>query len=89
MYRRFWLNKGRGVAFMVVDVKDEVQGKKYVDIDVTISDCSRQIALDFAATKANKNERLRKLRGIIKALQEVEQVLANYKFGKGRGNDFD
>lgn len=87
MYKRLWLNRQRGRAFVEVDVQNEVVGKRYMDASVTIADCDRRISLDFAATKVTRGEKLQKVRRLIAALQDVEQALVDYKFGKGRNID--
>lgn len=83
MYKRFFLNADRGTAFVEADVKDATPKKKYLEADVAIADCGRRISLEFSCNKSTRNARLRKLRKLISALQEVESALENYEFGKG------
>jgi hypothetical protein len=87
MYKRFWLNRGRGHAFMEASV-DDFQGKTYVDVNVIIADCTRHVDIDLGCDAKGRKERLRKVRSMIAALQEVEKALAEYKFGKAKRHEF-
>jgi hypothetical protein len=87
MYKRFWLNRGRGHAFMEISV-DDFQGKTYIDADVVIADCTRHVDIDLGCDKKGRKERLRKVRSMIAALQEVEKALTEYKFGKAKRHEF-
>lgn len=88
MYKRFWLNKHKGRALMIVDVADDLQGKRHLDASVEVGDCGRSVNLDFDCNKKTRGEKLRKLRSMIEALQDVEKAVAGYKFGKAEPHEF-
>jgi hypothetical protein len=91
LQHRRWLNPpGKGNAFIAASISREVwqptKGEKRVDIqaDITITDCSRQVTLEFstwAGTSKSVGERIKKLdimRDVIDAFRNVlerEQAL--------------
>lgn len=81
MRKRFFLNEDTGSTAVMAVKTDEVAGKTYLDAEVILHDCTRQVAIDFGCNKAGRGERLRKVRKMIAALQEVEVFIAEYKFG--------
>lgn len=65
IYRRDWLNKKEGTAFIESKITSGKYGNfkvGYVHGDICIADCSRQISLDFGVdTKEDVDVRLAKL----------------------------
>jgi hypothetical protein len=72
-YRTF-LNKDGGLAAIEATVD---QGRsEYVEADVTISDCNRQVSLDFSfGSPRKKKARLAKLDKIILVMQAMRAEL--------------
>lgn len=71
-YRRRWLNKAghESTAFVYATL-----AKGYLDGDVTISDCTRQITLSFYANNKEAYENgLEKLDRLIKTLVEFREA---------------
>lgn len=72
--RRVWLNEGHGKAAYHASIT----GSGNVDAYVEISDCSRQISLDFCVYghgDESVERKLRKLSRLIKELQVFEAEL--------------
>lgn len=72
-YHREWLNTKNGTAMVGVDACASDHG---VDAHLTLSDCSRQVTLEFYASSPKETaERLRKIDKIRKALDIIEDTL--------------
>jgi hypothetical protein len=82
IYKRSFLNKESGMAAIQLEAEVEQYkegGIRTLSAYLTISDCNRQICLDFwANNKKHYKKRLRKLRKIRKMLNDLEAfMLAN------------
>lgn len=85
LYKREFLNRKEGSAAMILSVINGSytvkEGKRkgehvvYAEAYVTLSDCSRQIHLDFECGRKTYKERLDKLRRLIKGLKQVEAAI--------------
>lgn len=72
-YSRKFLNSTEGTAFIEVNAR---QGVDWVDSTVTLSDCSRQVSLDFSFSKRkSKREKLKKIALLISELQALEAFM--------------
>jgi hypothetical protein len=82
LYKRMFLNKDSGVALAELDCYTEtnsIRESRSLYAYLTLSDCNRQICLDFAVynTKVYK-KRLAKVRRLKKLLDKLEKfMLAN------------
>lgn len=81
-YRRDWLNKKQGTAFVESTAHEYYPTPKnrpgHVSASLTIADCSRQIHLDFDAfDKEDVDERIYKIWMLRTHLYEIEQQLLN------------
>jgi len=77
-YSRKFLNKGKGTAFIETDIKASYFGSSstgYIEANVSISDCSRKITLDFCATKGKGKTVLQKLDLLISELNKFKTKL--------------
>jgi len=77
-WKRKWLNrKGHhSIAFIYATVCP--RAKAWMDADITLSDCGKQITLDFCAhDKSGFNNSLRKLDILIETLTEFREHYVN------------
>lgn len=77
LYKRFWLNKDRGTAFMETSCSVD---HGYCEADVKLSDCNRQINLDFGFNKASRKAKIKKLERMISSLQELKDEMEKVEF---------
>lgn len=83
IYKRTWLNSDKGSAYIIVDCsvhdwKDTKAGTKerWVQADIEIKDCNRQIGLEFSAyTESRRKQRIKKIERMIKELESVKAFL--------------
>lgn len=79
-YRRDWLNKSRGTAFVESTTHAYMPRKKdkpgYVSASLAIADCSRTVHLDFdSSNKEEVDERIHKIRILRLHLDQIENAL--------------
>jgi hypothetical protein len=68
LYKRVWLNKKEGTAF--IEIREDWGDNNY---DVKIADCSRQITLDLGFhNKETKRNALHKLNILVSELQALK-----------------
>lgn len=84
LFKRFWLNKSHGSAYVMIDASIEASYSKNTPNDrslnatVEIKDCNRQLELEFYAyNTAQHKTKLKKLRDLISGLQELEQFMVD------------
>lgn len=83
-YRRDWLNKKKGTAFVESHTSDHFPTNKkisgHVSASLTIADCSRTISLDFDCfDKEDVDERLHKIAVLRTHLNEIVNALLEAK----------
>ena len=81
--KRKWLNKlhYHSVAFIRTRIERPKVGWDWLDADIIIGDCSRQITLDFDVKRGDKSDlsnALYKLDTLINTLQEFRDMLAEF-----------
>ena len=75
---RKFLNKDKGMAAMQSIFE---QSFDYVDCSIAITDCNRQVTLDFSASnKRIAKEKLAKLNLIIEELTKVKRIYENIDY---------
>lgn len=79
LYIRDWLNEDRGLALIEIAANfGEEKNRDYIEADVTIGDCNRQINLEFWCDNEETYEkRLKKVRKLIFYLQQLEHFMVN------------
>lgn len=95
LYKRRWINKGEGTAYVVIDAKVEGhwdEGKfpedRHIEADVEIKDCSRQVTLEFSCWSMKEyKERLVKLQGIIDDLEGLIRFMVANPPVERKGED--
>jgi hypothetical protein len=82
LFRRKWLNKDKGSAYIIIDAEVEKQdwGKKKgslnVDASIEIKDCHRQSELEFHYYDEQQYKaRLKKIKLFIESLQDLEKFM--------------
>ena len=74
---RIFLNKKEGMAAMQLSFESS---SSYVEASVVISDCNRQVNLDFSSHDAKTyKEKLVKLSKLISELAKLEEHMANFQ----------
>lgn len=73
-HRRVFLNEKSGMAAVEATVSHDSGG--YVEANLTLSDCNRQVNLDFCGGPDSAPRMLRKLRRLLQIVREMEAVMA-------------
>jgi hypothetical protein len=82
LYKRQWLNKGKGSAYVMTEASveqgwnDKYPDDRYVDASLELKDCNRQMSLEFGydCDKEYK-ERLAKIDVVINSANELKQFM--------------
>lgn len=93
IYKRRWLNRSEGSAYIIIAGEVESwskSGSTSLNLDVEIKDCTRQCSLEFWANDvAQWKERIAKMDGLIKSLQEARAFLEANPPKKGKSKKKD
>lgn len=95
LYKRIWLNKDRGSAYMIIDASHDSHWdkKKYPDdrslgASLEIKDCNRQCAIEFDAyNEKTYKQRLVKIRTLIEGLQALENFMIEHPVIRSKDRD--
>jgi hypothetical protein len=87
IFRRIWLNKDRGSAYIMVTASkrshtytnkrtSKTTEEQWIDADVELKDCNRQINLEFyCGCEKTKKQRIKKLEILIKELSDLKAFI--------------